>query len=306
MYERLPPPHPDEPVGAYAHRMAIALRTSDLLRHYSRAQLRHALGCGHLIRVLPGIVAASLHASSFAVRSQAIVMWSDAPLSEVAALFAWGLIDTPPAALTTTTACTRNPRPRPGYRVRRVVRPPEETTRRGLRIVTPAEAVAAGYGRIDARDRAEVVFRAVRERLVTPRQLRSVLDASPRVPARTSLERRVAAAERGAHSALEEVARRSVFAGDEFAEFERQHEVVIEGNRFVLDMFSRHARLAVELDGARYHATVDAWQHDINRDAWLAMVGISTVRLSYQDLQLRPEWCRRVVRGALRYRVAGR
>lgn len=299
MYESLPIPHPRESVGAYAERLGIAFSVRVLTAVFSPARIRHALDTAQLVRVVPGVVASPIHAASFAVRSQAIVMWADAPLSEVSALFAWGLVDVPPRELMATTSRTRNPRPRDGYRVRRVLRTPAETTRRGLRIVTPAEAVVAGFGRVESSQRSEVVFRAVRERIVTPRQLRAVVDASPRVRARDSLLRRIAAAEAGAHSHLEEVALRSVFAGEEFAEFERQHEIVIEGNRFMLDMFSRRARLAVELDGARYHATANAWQYDINRDAWLTMLAIRTVRFSYEDLQLRAEWCRRVVRAAL-------
>lgn len=289
-------------MGIYAERMAIALGLRDLGTHYSAGQIRHALESGHLTRVTPGVVASPVHASAFSVRSQALVMWADAPLSEVAALFAWGLVDAPPKVLTASTSRRRNPRPREGLRVRRVVRPPAETTRRGLRIVTPAEAVVAGFGHVAPDARSEVVYRAVRERLTTPKQLRAVVDASPRVRAREALLRRIAAAEAGAHSHLEELALRSVFSGEEFAEFERQHDLVIEGNLFTLDMFSRLARLAVELDGARYHATLDAWQDDINRDAWLSSIGIQTVRFSYQDLQLRPEWCKRMVRKTLRAR----
>jgi very-short-patch-repair endonuclease len=166
----------------------------------------------------------------------------------------------------------------------------------GLRVVTPAEAVVGGFGRVEPRMRSDVVFAAIRDRLTTAQQLRTVLAASPRVPSRPALERRIAAAEAGAHSHLEEVALKRVFNTSDFDHFARQHEVVIEGNSFVLDMFCSRTRLAIEADGARFHSSVAAWQRAITRDAWLASVGILTLRFSFQDLNVRSGWCRERVR----------
>jgi very-short-patch-repair endonuclease len=182
------------------------------------------------------------------------------------------------------------------------LRPPRETTWRGIRIVTPAEAIVAGFGRVEPRLRSEIVYGAVRDRLTTPRQLHNVLAVVPRVPARAALGSRIRAASVGAHSHLEEVALRHVFNTQEFDDFTRQHEIVIEGNAFFLDLFSRSMRLAIEADGARFHSSVDAWQRAINRDAWLASIGILTMRFSYHDLTARAEWCRERVRGAMRAR----
>jgi very-short-patch-repair endonuclease len=298
-----PLPFPGERIGDYAQRLAIAFPTRELERLYSVGTVHRAVRSGVLARVAPGWAASAIHARAFTVRAQAVTGWADAPLSETSALFAWGLIPEPPVFLTVTTVNTRNPRAREGLKVRRVLRAPSEATWQGVRLVTPAEAIVGGFGRVERQSQSEVVFRAIRDRLTTPRQIRAVLAASPRVPSRVALERRVAAAEVGAHSHLEEVALREVFNSAEFAHFTRQHEVMIEGNAFFLDMYCRRTRIAIEADGTRFHAGAAAWQHAINRDAWLASIGVLTVRFSYADLNTRAEWCRERVREAMRSRI---
>jgi very-short-patch-repair endonuclease len=296
-------PFPGERVGEYMQRIAIALPTRELEELYSVGAVHRAVRAGVLARVAPGWAASAIHARAFTVRAQAITGWADAPLSENSALFAWGLIPEPPGVLTVTTANTRNPRAREGLKVRRVLREPAETTWQGVRMVTPAEAIVAGFGRVERQWQSEVVFRAIRDRLTTPRQVSAVLAKSPRVPSRSALERRLAAAEAGAHSHLEEVALRDVFNSAEFAHFSRQHEVVIEGNAFFLDMYCRMTRIAIEADGTRFHAGAVSWQRAINRDAWLASIGVLTLRFSYADLNTRAEWCRERVREAMRSRM---
>jgi len=162
--------------------------------------------------------------------------------------------------------------------------------------------VVLSYGQVPKHRRAEVVYGAVRRKLVGTSQLTAVLAAFPRVKARRALERSVAAAAAGAQSFLEEHALYAVFNTGEFSRFVRQHEVVIEGNQFFLDMYDAITRTAVELDGKNGH-TDEGRQKDIARDCWVATVGILTLRFSYWDLLNRPEWCRRMVREAVRART---
>ncbi|NTV39639.1 MAG: DUF559 domain-containing protein [Demequinaceae bacterium] len=78
-----------------------------------------------------------------------------------------------------------------------------------------------------------------------------------------------------------------------------------QGRKYVVDMFHRATRLAVELDGRTYHGDNAARLRDLERDAHLATVGVSTLRLTYDDIMRRPDWCRRTVSLALGAR-AGR
>jgi len=57
--------------------------------------------------------------------------------------------------------------------------------------------------------------------------------------------------------------------------FRRQHPI----GPFVLDFYCESARLAVEVDG-QAHWLGDAQLHDIERDAWLQLQGVRTLRLS--------------------------
>ena len=126
----------------------------------------------------------------------------------------------------------------------------------------------------------------------------------PRVKGRRNLERSVRAAAAGAQSYLEEKALYEVFNTAEFSRFVRQHEAVIEGNQFFLDMFDPLTKLALELDGRNGHLD-EFRQRNIARDCWVATIGIQTLRFSYWDLVERPAWCRQVVRETMRVRAAG-
>jgi len=162
----------------------------------------------------------------------------------------------------------------------------------GTRVVSVAEAIVAGLHAVAASNRAEVLYRAVRDRLVNVQQLEAALVAAPRVRNRRALKRRVDAALAGARSFLEETGLQKVFTGKRFEGFTRQHEVMVEGELFVLDMYHHQTRTCVELDGAAHHAGTEQWQRALRRDAILASVGIQTVRFSYADITERPAWCR--------------
>jgi very-short-patch-repair endonuclease len=53
---------------------------------------------------------------------------------------------------------------------------------------------------------------------------------------------------------------------------------------YILDFYCSAARLAIELDG-HSHGVEGAEAHDARRDAWLRTRGISTLRLSNDDVR---------------------
>ena len=75
--------------------------------------------------------------------------------------------------------------------------------------------------------------------------------------------------------------------------------MIHEGELFRLDMYDSVTRTCIEADGKRYHSTPEQHQRDARRDAILATRGILTVRLTYDDICDRPEWCRMIVRQVL-------
>jgi hypothetical protein len=282
---------------------AGAISGADLRARFGASALKRAVARRDLVRVLPDVYAPALHALAFEVRAQAASLWADAPVSGRAALFLWGLIDEQPAAIEVLVAHSRKPRSVVGVTVRRSIAEVPQSVRRGVPVVSPAAAVVLGYGELPKGMRSEVLYGAVRRRLAGTAQLEAVLGALPRVKARKSLERSVRAAAAGAQSYLEERALYRVFNTDEFTRFVRQHELVIEGNQFFLDMFDPATRTALELDGRNGHLN-EFRQRNITRDCWVATVGIQTLRLCYKDLIDRPDWCRHIVREVLRVRAA--
>jgi very-short-patch-repair endonuclease len=63
--------------------------------------------------------------------------------------------------------------------------------------------------------------------------------------------------------------------------FRRQHAL----GPYILDFYCASARLCVEVDGPVHAERAD---HDARRDAWLAAQGIRVLRVSTEELELRP------------------
>jgi very-short-patch-repair endonuclease len=63
------------------------------------------------------------------------------------------------------------------------------------------------------------------------------------------------------------------------------------------------AKLAIEIDGARYHAGTLDWRRDLARQNTLIAADWRVIRFTADDLALRPTWITRVVLGALGHDV---
>ena len=128
----------------------------------------------------------------------------------------------------------------------------------------------------------------------------------PRITSRRELVMRVAEAERGAESYLEEQGARRILTGKGFRSIVRQHRVTVAGERFRVDSYDPATLTAIEFDGQQGHASPEDRRKDKVRDALLASVGILTLRFEYPDVIGRPEWCREVVLRTLRERSTTR
>jgi len=60
------------------------------------------------------------------------------------------------------------------------------------------------------------------------------------------------------------------------------------------------ARLVIEIDGAKYHATTTAWQDDLTRQNQLVALGLRVLRFTARDLRSSPEAVAEAIRAALR------
>lgn len=255
---------------------------------------------GDIVRVLPDLYAAGLHAGSFVVRSLAAAEWSGGTLTGSTALRLHGLDFTRDQRIHVVS-------PRPLHRaspawlaIRRsdlavpiaLIASPRAPGQ--LSVHAPAFALAIGYGAVPVSERADLVFGAFRMGLVTKESLADALESLPKVRARRELVRRIGLAADGVESFLEERAWATVLTGKRFARLIRQHVVTVDGVAFRLDAYDPVTRTAVEFDGARWHAG-DSRVRDTRRDAALATVGIMTVRFGYQDVMSRSAWCGEVL-----------
>ena len=86
--------------------------------------------------------------------------------------------------------------------------------------------------------------------------------------------------------------------------FELQHRVRLpDGRRVFLDAAWPAARIAVEMDGHRFHSSRSDRERDMRRDAGLAVLGWVVLRYGYARLTSDPEGCRREIASVVRRRL---
>jgi very-short-patch-repair endonuclease len=92
--------------------------------------------------------------------------------------------------------------------------------------------------------------------------------------------------------------------GAEFADFERQVDLVADGKPYRVDAVHLEARLIVEFDGKRNHLRPDRVLYDRKRDVRLASEGFLTLRFTGREVLADPEWCRRMILAVLAHRLS--
>ena len=281
---------------------------SELTSIASDHAARRALSDGHVVRLAPNAYCGAMHARSFAARADAVASWLHgvAVLGGASSLYVARVIDEPPHLVDVTVKSSTSIASRPPWlRVTHASYALETAVIGGWTVAHPAMALCQAYGRLSVTERDTVVLRAFQTRRLSADDVRAALARMPRVKDRRALERVVRAFERGAESVLEMRALDEVFAGPEWSELVRQHDVTTRAGRFRLDAYHAATKTAFEFDGAAYHVDPTRWQRDRNRDAELAAVGIQVVRFTSHDLTAAPEWCRDIVRRVLRARRRG-
>jgi very-short-patch-repair endonuclease len=73
----------------------------------------------------------------------------------------------------------------------------------------------------------------------------------------------------------------------------RQKVVHVNGREYRLDLAYEAERVAVELDGERYHSSREQRERDRRRDSALATIDWLTLRYSHERLHLDVRGCRR-------------
>lgn len=293
---------------SFASAAPLAYRRRDLVSLYSRRAFDSALRRGTVVRLLPDAYVGAVHSRGLPARCDAALLWSEdrAAIAATAAAFLHGLRVRQPRDVTITIDRATHLRPPPWVRVLRWTVPPEFTTVRGLRCVSLADAVLQSWAHLPDDEGISLVLDTVRSGRITAATLRAHASVFPRIRRRRALGQLLDGFANGPESFLEHVAVTRVFNTREFSELCAQAEVAVAGRRYRLDFFHAHARVAVELDGRQFHGDDSARRRDLARDADLATLGIATIRLTFEDVFSRPEWCRDRVRRAIAARARGR
>jgi very-short-patch-repair endonuclease len=164
-----------------------------------------------------------------------------------------------------------------------------------LATVCPASAITTSWPYLRASDQRAPFLAAARRRLVTPAEVRAELRRSTRIRGRRRLLELADLIDAGCESELEIWGYLDVFDVPGLAHAARQRIVHVGSKTYRLDLSYGEERLAVELDGRKYHASPAQWERDIARDLALATIGWQTIRLSHSRLTNDVEGCRRQV-----------
>lgn len=278
-----------------AARGGVASR-AELLRIAPRTVLDGQVGRGALQRVFPHV-----YASRDAVLTDQLVLCaalrhagSGAAISHVSALHLWGVRRlTRPVHLTVDQSMRRAGAQglvvhrRNGFEVER-----DTCVVSGLPVTTLPRSVVDAWPLLPLADRRPLLLDLVREKRVSTRALRASLAERPNVGGHRALAQTVDLAEDGCHSELEAMGVLNVFRHHSLPRSVGQLRMQLDSGRIWLDRAWPEVKLAVELDGARFHTDPEARRRDLARDSSLAALGWVVLRFTYADVLRDPDGVR--------------
>jgi len=291
-----PLPEPASPrtaISAFLAESAHAYTRAELVRRGSRRQLDNGVRSGSIARLLNGVYCGAAHARNPIVRGEALHLWQ--PEGAVTGSGALHLYDRSlrlPDHLDFIVPHGRRLDGPPWVRLRQSGPVRSSIYASGVVAAPMPRALLDAWRYAPPPDRRTVLWEALWAKVCTWRQLRNELDRTPRVAGRRDLERVLGWFAAGATTPLEVRARNETFADARFREFEWQVSLVLPARRATPDMLHRRAKVAVELDGDRYHSTRAARDADRARRTDLAAAGYAVVGFGWNDITERPAWCR--------------
>jgi very-short-patch-repair endonuclease len=278
-----------------AARGGVATR-DELLQLLTRSQLDHEVARGHLVAPFPRAYCRPWDVEHPPIRDRAALasVGQPAALSHLTALRRWGLTAPATPRVHITVPIARHPIGRmPALTVHRTRVPTMTRIVDGLRTVDPAVAVVRSWPLMPGVDQRAPAIEAVRKRLITPAEFASAADRAIGMRGRAQLLRLATLLDAGCESELEIWGYLGVFniAGLDHAV--RQKVVHVNGREYRLDLAYEAERVAVELDGERYHSSREQRERDRRRDSALATIDWLTLRYSHERLHLDVRGCRR-------------
>ena len=226
-------------------------------------------------------------------------------LSHVTALARFALLEPAPGPIHVTVPVGRHPIGRaPGLIVHRTRVPTRTRLVAGVRTVAPEIAIVRSWPLVAGPDRRAPAIAAVRNGLTTADELRQAASRARGLSGRASLRRLVELLASGCESELELWGYLGVFDVPGLRHGTRQREITVAGTTYRVDLAYDAERVAVEMDGYRYHSGRAQRERDMRRDTALASIGWLTLRFSHERLHRDVAGCRRDTLRALAVRRA--
>lgn len=260
---------------------------SQLLTVITANQLDHEIAAGYLVSPFGRAYCRPWDADQLSIRERAalVSIGGSVALSHLTALRRYGLAVPSRDTVHVTVGVRRHPIHKlPGLAVHRTrVHTP---TRRvgGLATVDPAIALTRSWPLLSGPDQRGPAIEAVRNRLVTADELRVAASRAIGMTGRSSLLRLAELLGSGCESELEIWGFLDVFAVRGLDHGVRQKTLPIAGRSYRTDLAYEEEKVAVELDGERYHSSPEQRERDRRRDAALATVDWLTLRFSHSRL----------------------
>jgi hypothetical protein len=288
-------------------------RRDDVTLASSSSSVSRWLTDGDLVLAHPGVLALPGRAQEWDVRARAATLWARGPLSHTSALVHLGLIPRDARPIHVTVPADRWPRGSDGVVAHRTTLPMQVDHRDppvlGLaRSLVDAWAWASST-RLNPRAAADMVavrhalIGAVRDQRVATDDVRAQSDAQRIHAGRVALRQLLDLVAAGCQSELEVFGVLHVLAISGMPACVQQHPVALPGLRLHLDAAWPDLRVAVELDGHRFHSSRADRERDMRRDTTLTAAGWVVLRFSYARLTTDPEGCRREIELVLRRRA---
>ena len=285
---------------ALASRQAGVISRDDLLAAgWSRSGIDRGLSNGRLVRIVGGVyrVAGSPTSRRSSQVAALTACAPDGSLARRTAAEVHGLLPVAPGPLQLVMPHHRKaPALPPGLAVvtrSRTLGPQEVVAREGLQLTSAARTILDLAPTLDASALAELVATGLRLRVVDERELSAAVDAHPAARGRGRLRAALELlADDGRNARAEvEIAALSAIVGAGLPRPVVGLRILDHAGVFIaeVDLGYPKARLALEIDGYRWHSTPEQKLADEERQNRIILAGWSVLRFSAQVVRREPE-----------------
>nr|WP_218860229.1 DUF559 domain-containing protein [Petropleomorpha daqingensis] len=176
--------------------------------------------------------------------------------------------------------------------------------RRALPVTTLPRTIVDSWPLLPVHDRRPLLLDITRRGLTTADLVREALTERPNVGGRRLLLQTLDLIDDGVESELEAHGVLNVFRHRSLPRSVGQYRLPLLSGTVKLDRAWPEAKLAIELDGARYHTSPEDRRRDLARDRELAALGWVVLRFTFADVLRDPDGVRAKVLEVYRTRMA--